>query len=60
MSWTPEKQSALLAGIAAGKSRGQIAEELGMTRNAVIGKADRLLNRRKPRKRRRGHPKTSG
>lgn len=53
MGWTPEKQSALLAGIAAGKSRGEIAEELGMTRNAVIGKADRLLNKRKPRKRKR-------
>lgn len=42
MIWTQEQLDALHAGYHAGKSYGIIAHEMGMTRNAVIGKARRL------------------
>ena len=46
--WTPEREERLLALWNADWSAGRIAEELGggLTRNAVIGKVHRLLERR--------------
>lgn len=42
MSWTPERCNILRAMYAEGLSGGQIAMELKITRNAVIGKVNRL------------------
>lgn len=42
MSWTPEKIEIVRTHWIAGYSAGQIANVLGMTRNAVIGKITRL------------------
>jgi len=48
-SWSPERVQALKAMVADGLSFGIIADKLGVSRNAVIGKADRLgLKRPKP------------
>jgi GcrA cell cycle regulator len=41
-TWTTERIALLKNRIEAGFSRGQIAREMGMSRNAVIGKANRL------------------
>jgi GcrA cell cycle regulator len=41
-AWTTERIALLKNRIEAGFSRGQIAREMGMSRNAVIGKANRL------------------
>ena len=40
--WTPELVEALRAGLARGESCGVIANRLGVSRNAVIGKSHRL------------------
>jgi len=41
-TWTTERVALLKNGIAAGLSCAQIAREIGVSRNAVIGKANRL------------------
>ena len=41
-TWTPERIVLLKNGINAGLSCGQIAREIGVSRNAVIGKVNRL------------------
>jgi GcrA cell cycle regulator len=41
-TWTPERVALLKERIEAGLSSAQIARELGVSRNAVIGKANRL------------------
>jgi len=41
-TWTTERIVLLKNGINAGRSCGQIAREIGVSRNAVIGKANRL------------------
>jgi GcrA cell cycle regulator len=41
-TWTTERIALLKNGIDAGLSCGQIAREIGVSRNAVIGKANRL------------------
>jgi GcrA cell cycle regulator len=41
-TWTTERVALLRNGIAAGLSCAQIAREIGVSRNAVIGKANRL------------------
>src|SRR5262249_2477949 len=41
-TWTPERIVLLKNGINAGLSCGQIAREIGVSRNAVIGKLNRL------------------
>lgn len=40
--WTKEREAKLIELVAAGLSNGKIAEEMGITRNAVIGKSHRL------------------
>src|SRR5579863_2122375 len=40
--WTPERIAQLRDGVASGLSCSQIAAEIGVTRNAVIGKIHRL------------------
>lgn len=42
MEWTPEAIAAITNGRAAGKSYGQIANELGATKNMVLAKSRRL------------------
>lgn len=42
MSWTPERTETLINLFESGQSRGAIALHLGVTRNAVIGKINRL------------------
>lgn len=42
MSWTPERTETLINLFKSGQSRGAIALHLGVTRNAVCGKIDRL------------------
>src|SRR5258705_7101589 len=63
-TWTTERIALLKNRIDAGLSCGQIAREIGVSRNAVIGKANRLgLSRFKStiagQPERRGAPKTS-
>ena len=41
-TWTPERVEQLERGYHAGRSCAKIAEEIGVTRNAVIGKLNRL------------------
>jgi GcrA cell cycle regulator len=49
-SWTPEMVADLRRGIAFGLTSGVIAAQMGITRNAVIGKARRLHLSLTPRK----------
>jgi hypothetical protein len=46
--WSRERTERLAALWAEGKTTGQIARELGVSRNAVIGKAHRLGLQRRP------------
>lgn len=41
-TWTTERVAQLMSGVAAGLSCAQIASEIGVSRNAVIGKINRL------------------
>lgn len=40
--WTPERDAILAAGVASGRPHSAIAKELGVSRNATIGRAHRL------------------
>jgi GcrA cell cycle regulator len=55
-TWTAERVARLKSGVNAGLSCAQIANEIGVSRNAVIGKINRLglSRRRSPAAPRRG------
>lgn len=59
--WTAERLDTLKRLFTAGASQQEIANELGVTRNAIAGKIDRLglrdLSQRKPRPSRAGKPR---
>ncbi len=60
-TWTSERVEQLKGCIGAGLTCGQIAAEIGVTRNAVIGKMNRLgLSRAKDMIARKPEPKRSG